>query len=204
MKKIAISILTFFVLIQPAFANSQADVEKLVTEKISAVVSLIQDKTLDKKIRNKKIIKLVKPIFDFKLMARLSVGKKSWKEMSKSQQKDFTLHFTDRLQESFLEKLDLYTNEKVEYGQAKAGKRKRFEMPVWLLTKDDKIELLFKLYKTKKKGWNLYDLEIIGVSVVQTYRSQFSNELKKGSIGDLIAKLGRSGGFKIQTEEKKK
>lgn len=200
-------ILTLFIAVSftiPGFAGNQQSVEKLVTEKIGTVVRLIQNKSLKKELRNQKILKQVKPIFDFKLMAKLSVGKKHWRKMDKSQRKQFTLNFTDRLQDSFLEKLDLYTNEKVEYGKAKVGKKRRVQMPVWLLTQDDKIELNFKFYPSKKKGWMLYDLEIIGVSVVQTYRSQFSNELKKGGIADLIAKLGQTGGFKIQTDNKKK
>ena len=37
--------------------------------------------------------------------------------------------------------------------------------------------------------WKIYDLEIKGVSVIRTYRSQFAEILERGTIGDLIKKL---------------
>ena len=49
--------------------------------------------------------------------------------------------------------------------------------------------LSHKLYKDKKKGWLVYDVEVLGVSIVQTYRSQFSGYLKKKSMGDLMERL---------------
>jgi phospholipid transport system substrate-binding protein len=48
--------------------------------------------------------------------------------------------------------------------------------------------MLYKLY-TSKKGWKLYDIEIEGVSIIQTYRSQFGQILESGTIEDLLSKL---------------
>lgn len=199
MKQFLVSIIAVLIFTQSAWAGDKAYIEKLVTTKINAVVDLIKDGSLEKQQRNDEIIKLVKPIFNFRLMGRLSIGGENWKKMDKTQKKQFIANFTERLQESFLEKLDLYTDERVEYGAATPTKKKRIQMAVNLITKDDKIELMFKFHK-KKKSWKLYDLEIIGVSVVQTYRSQFKNELKKGGIDSLIHKLRQTGGFKLDTK----
>jgi phospholipid transport system substrate-binding protein len=67
------------------------------------------------------------------------------------------------------------------------------EVLTYLVSKDDKKEMTYKLYKTKKKGWMVYDVDVLGVSIVQTYRSQFSGILKKESLEELIERLRSLG-----------
>ena len=47
--------------------------------------------------------------------------------------------------------------------------------------------------------WPPNDVVILGVSVVQTYRSQFSGFLKDQSFAELMDKLRTTGGFTIPT-----
>ena len=75
------------------------------------------------------IIKAVKDLFDFEKMAKLSLGKKYWKQMNDLQQAKFLELFVKKLQNSYLDKLDLYTDEKVviksvEHDVYKSGKKK--------------------------------------------------------------------------------
>ena len=48
--------------------------------------------------------------------------------------------------------------------------------------------MTYKLYKSKK-DWKIYDLEIQGVSIIRSYRSQFSSILESGTVDDLLLKL---------------
>ena len=61
------------------------------------------------------------------------------------------------------------------------------------MTKDDKKEMLYKLYKTKKKRWMVYDVDVLRVSIVQTYRSQFSGVLKKETMEQLMERMRSAG-----------
>jgi phospholipid transport system substrate-binding protein len=58
--------------------------------------------------------------------------------------------------------------------------------------------MIYKFYRGKE-GWKVYDVEILGVSVVQTYRSQFDGFLKNGSFAELMEKLKTSGEFALPT-----
>jgi len=98
----------------------------------------------------------------------------------------------ERLKQSYLDKLDLYTDEEVVVDEAKLIKKKRVEVLTYLVSKDDKMEMTYKLYKTKKNVWMVYDVDVLGVSIVQTYRSQFSGVLKKESLEKLIERLRSS------------
>ncbi len=181
----------------PALADEPASVKALLQEKIDAVVLILQDKGLDRKTQDDQIIEIVTPIFDFQTMAKLSLGKKYWPGLNERKKDEFSDLFTKRMQESYLEKLHLYTDEKVIYEEPLEEKR-TIHIPTSLLSKDDKISMIYKFYQSKT-GWKIYDVEIAGVSVIQTYRSQFDGVLKQGTIDDLLAKLNVAGEFVIPT-----
>jgi phospholipid transport system substrate-binding protein len=48
--------------------------------------------------------------------------------------------------------------------------------------------MLYKFHESKR-GWLIYDIEIQGVSIISTYRSQFDHVLSNGTIDDLLIKL---------------
>jgi len=161
----------------------------MTKEKVDLVIRTLKDSSLSKEEKKEGILKTIDGLFDFSLMARLSLGKKHWKSLSKSGRKEFSKLFVERLKQSYLDKLDLYTDEEVVVDEAKMTKKNRVEVVTYLVSKDDKKEMTYKLYKTKKKGWMVYDVDVLGVSIVQTYRSQFSGILKKESLEQLMERL---------------
>jgi len=190
------SLIIALLLLQPAFADETASVKKNAEQRINVVIDHIRDKDLDKKARNEKIIATIAPMFDFDLMAKLSMGKENWSRMNPAQQKEFNELFVSRLQESYLEKLDLYSDEEVVVDQATVIKN-RIHVASHLVSKDNEIEMIYKFYKNKREGWKVYDVEIMAVSIVQTYRSQFADILSKQSIEDLLKRLRETGGFTV-------
>lgn len=191
LKHLMATVLITFMLTQPLMANSLTDVRSLVEDKIGLVMDLLKKQEGTKEVRNKKIIKALIPVIDFNFMAKISLGKK-WKTLTRKQKRKFAKLFTQRVQNSLVEKLDLYTDETVVFQDAKKVK-KRIHIMVELVSAGDKIQLLFKFKNSRRRGWRAYDLEIEGVSVMQTYRKQFHGELQKGSIEDLIQKLSSGG-----------
>jgi len=177
----------------PSLAESPADARELVETKIDAVLMLLQDESLDKAARDVQILALVAPIFDYPTMAKLSLGKKHWPQLNSGEKASFSNLFIDRLQQSFLEKLDIYTDEKILYEEP-LKKGKKVHVPMTLISRDSRIEMLYKMYHTAE-GWKVYDVEISGVSVIQTYRSQFDGVLSDGSIDDLLEKLKTDDAF---------
>ncbi len=198
MRILSFSVLIILLFIPPAFADELAAVKKNAEQRINAVIDHIRNKSLDKKIRNEKIIEAISPMFDFSQMAKLSMGKKNWTKMNPAQRQEFNELFVVRLQESYLEKLDLYTDEEVVVEQAELVKN-RIHVRSHLVANDDKIEMIYKFYKKKNQGWKVYDVQILGVSIVQTYRSQFAGILKNQTIDDLLKKLRQTGGFTVPT-----
>ena len=120
-------------------------------------------------------------------MARLALGRKYWLDIPKEKKECYSKLFTKRLQESYLVELTHYEDQKVVYKTPVQIKNK-IHIPTELVSKNNKIDMLYKLYKSKD-SWKIYDVEIQGVSIVSTYRSQFSHILENGTIDDLLLKL---------------
>ena len=187
--RILIVLLMLFFTSSAPLADEVKEIRAMTKEKVDLVINILKDKSLSKNEKKEGILETIDGLFDFSLMARLSLGKKHWKSLSKEKRKEFSELFVERLKLSYLEKLDLYTDEEVVVDEARKTKKNRVEVLTYLVTKDDKKEMIYKLYKTKKKGWMVYDVDVLGVSIVQTYRSQFSGVLKKETMEQLMERM---------------
>ena len=191
--RILIVLLMLFFTSSTPLADEVSEIRAMTKEKVDIVINILKEKNLSKNEKKEGILETIDGLFDFSLMARLSLGKKHWKSLSKAKRKEFSELFVERLKLSYLEKLDLYTDEEVVVDEARMTKKKRVEVLTYLVTKDDKKEMIYKLYKTKKKGWMVYDVDVLGVSIVQTYRSQFSGVLKKETMEQLMERMRSAG-----------
>ena len=191
--RILIVLLMLFFTSSALVADEVSEIRAMTKEKVDIVINILKDKSLSKNEKKEGILETIDGLFDFSLMARLSLGKKHWKSLSKEKRKEFSELFVERLKLSYLEKLDLYTDEEVVVDEARKTKKNRVEVLTYLVTKDDKKEMIYKLYKTKKKGWMVYDVDVLGVSIVQTYRSQFSGVLKKETMEQLMERMRSAG-----------
>jgi len=178
------------------------DPNELLRTKWDAVISVLRNKAIDPNEKAKRIDKIVTPIFDFPLMAKLALGRTHWPKLTPPQQEKFTRLFVERLKTSYREKVSLYTDEKVQFKPAVTKDKTICFIPMDLASKDKKVNIVHKLRKVegtpKRDGtrlgtpdtqWKVYDVEIQGVSILLTYRSQFDDILQKGTVEDLLARL---------------
>ena len=187
MKNLLVAVISLLLFYQSAAADDKNEVEKLLKNNLDAVFTVLQKKDLDPQAKNKEIVDIITPMFDFELMARLSLGKKHWPGLSQDKKERFTELFIKRLKASYLNNFTLYTDEKIFY-EPSVQVEKKIHTPTYLVSKDKKISILYKFYKAEK-NWKIYDLEIQGVSIIRSYRSQFSSILESGTVDDLLLKL---------------
>ena len=174
---------------QPLMADDKHDAEAIVKGKLDAVFAVLQKDDLDQQAKKQAVNAIVTPMFDFDLMAKLTLGKKHWPGLPREKKEKFTELYIEMLKTSYLDKLALYTDEKVIF-EPPAQVKKKVHVPTQLVSKDRKTSILYKLYKPAD-GWKVYDLEIQGVSIIRSYRAQFSATLKTGTIDDLLLKMER-------------
>ena len=181
--------LSLFVLTVPVIqAGDVEDINSMVKKKVSVIFDLLGKQDIEKNERNEKIVGELNEIMDFKLAAYLSLGK-HWKKISKTQKKEFVETFQQYINNYIVEKIDLYTNQKIDIGDSKIVKKGRAELEIGILSGGETLQVNFKLRKNKKKEWRVYDEDIEGVSLITTFRSQFSGVLKNSSFEELLEKL---------------
>ena len=197
------NILKFFLLIcglfvftQSLTANEQLELKSHFLNLVDKVVTVTEDQNLSKDRRNSKILEVLSPAFDFKLMAKLSLGKRAYKKLERSEKNRFTELYVIRMEKSYSSKLDSYSNEKVEVKEIKQPKKNRIFLVTDLVKSDEKLEIVYKFYKPKKPiaakdDWVIYDVEILGVSILKTDKAQFREFLQTKSIYDLMEELSK-------------
>jgi len=175
------------------FATQIDNVTSNFESATAKVLKIVRDKLFNADVRNEKIIQAITPMFDFKLMAKLSLGKK-WKSMSKEEQSEFIPLYVKRMKKSYSSKIDKYTDEDIIITNAKQTKKTRIVLETMLVGSQDKLNIVYKYYKPRKKTkyknkWLIYDIVIDGVSVIKTDKAQFKAVLKNGTIGTLMERL---------------
>jgi phospholipid transport system substrate-binding protein len=187
MRSLLYTVLILFVTVQTGLTSDGIEAQAILKTKLDATIAVLQKKDLDTQKKNEQLVAIVTPMFDFQLMAKLSLGRKYWPGLSEEKKGEFTDLFIKRLRASYLEKISLYTDEKVFFKTPVQDKRK-VRIPTEIISNNNRISMIYKMYKSKK-DWKIYDVEIEGISIISTYRSQFDQVLSKGTMDELLQRL---------------
>jgi len=182
--------LGLLLLSRPVIADEKIAAEEFLKSNLDAVFAVLQKKDLAPQAKNNEVVEIVTPMFDFALMAKLSLGRKYWPDLTQDKKDRFTELFVKRLRKSYLDKLTTYTDEKISY-ESPVAVKKKIHIPTHLISKGKKISMLYKLYPSSNI-WKIYDIEIQGVSIIRSYRSQFREILQKGTFDDLLQRMQKS------------
>lgn len=173
----------------PLLAIEERDISTFMQNNIDLATTILRDKKIQKPEKSEKLFAIFDSIFDYTLMAQLALGGKQWASLSASKQTEFTKLFEQKLKVSYMEKLDLYTDEKIVIKNLEKIKDARIHLTTHLMKNSEVYEIIYKFYKDKNNSWMIYDVDILGVSIIQTYRTQFADILAKEPFEKLLEKL---------------
>ena len=169
-------------------AIEENKIKEDMTIKINDIIKNLKNKELKKEEKEFNIYKIIDEVFDYRIMSRISLGKQ-WKTLNSEQKNTFIIAFEKKLKLSYIDKLNLYTDEKIIIKEIKKSSKKRIQLFTDLVGKTESFEIIYKFHKNKKNDWLIYDINIIGVSIMQTYRKQFSSYLKSNTFDSLVNTL---------------
>lgn len=182
-----------------AAADTPTDAVKGVIDEVLKILSNPGLKSPSQKERRLQLIKdIINRRFDYEEMAKRCLGP-YWRPLSPAQRTEFVRLFKDLLVDSYSDKFDKYTDEKVVYtGDSQEGDYA--EVRSHLTRKNDRIPLNFRLLN-KDTRWMIYDVSIEGVSLVSNYRSQFGRIIHESSYAELVRRLRVKAGELKKIEE---
>ena len=187
-----ILILVMLVCSTSLFAMQSDDVKSEMDSKIHQALNILKNKQETTEQKAQKIFKMFDEMFDYRLMARLSLGKRTWMNISDKQRKKYVDDFIRLLKESFIEKLKLYNDQKIKIEDFLKTRSSRAILKTSIIDKKDKTEVDYKFYRSKKRGWIIYDVIVAGVSIIQSYRKQFADLLQNGSFEDFLKDMKKA------------
>lgn len=174
-----------------AHALKQEEIKEQMTKKIDNVLVVLQKKELNTNQKASEIIKIIDEVFDYELMAKIALGKETWETLSIQKQKEFTKIFETKLKNSYTEKLELYNDQKVKILDLKPHNKNRLQLQTELLGKEGVYQINYNFYNKSKDSeqWLIYDVDLVGVSIIQTYRQQFAGLLKEKTFDEMLVLL---------------
>lgn len=182
-------ILVGLLTLSPLLAIEESNIKSEMSSITTTITTKLQNKSLSLAEKKEIILPVVDSIFSYKTMSKIALGK-AWKRLSDSEKDAFVQKFETKLKNSYFEKLELYTDEVVTVKELEKVKPTRIKLYAEILGVDNKYELVYKFYKIKNStDWLIYDVELTGVSIIQTYRKQFSEFLKTKSFTELLNSL---------------
>ena len=144
--------------------------------------------------RSADVKRVVAQSFNFGEMARRSLGRE-WDKIGPPQRKEFTELLQELFQDSYTKLvLNFLKRESIRYGAETAEGDAALVKTVIQRLVREQIPVDYRLLRTGGR-WELYDVVIDGVSIVENYRSSFTKIIRTASYDTLIKKM------KIRQEE---
>jgi len=179
-----------------SFSLAQAQATKAPDTLIKEVSTDVLDALrADKSIKQgdvQKVIALVDqkvmPHVDFQRMTSASVGR-YWREATPEQQKQLQDQFKILLVRTYSGALAQVQDQTVELKPSRSNPDdKEVVVRTEVKGRGDPIQLDYRLEQTPN-GWKIYDVNVLGVWLVQSYRSSFAQEIGTNGVDGLIKKL---------------
>lgn len=163
---------------------------KQVTEQ---VVQILDDPKLQgpekRQQRQQHMQQIAHEVFDWDEMAKRALAT-YWRERTPQQQKEFVTLFRDLVERSYMNQLESAAGERqniVYTGEQVDGSRAVVKTKV-ITKRNREVPIDYRLYKADGR-WQIYDVVIEGISLVNNYRSQFNRILASSSYDELIQRM---------------
>jgi len=131
----------------------------------------------------------ITPHVDLKGFSKLVLGK-HWRRATQEQRQQFLTQFHTLILRTYATAVTTYTGIEVEYLPMREESRQNFATVRTLIPRADGegVKVNYRLH-CRNNVWKLFDVSIAGISMVTTYRSAFSSEVKKSGLDGLIKAL---------------
>lgn len=135
--------------------------------------------------------RIIVPHADIDEMSRRVLPPRIWKSATAAQRAQFEKEFTSTLVRTYASALAEYTDQTLQFYPVRGGYAGRGEVKVdSQINRSDgpSIDVSYRLLATGG-GWKLYDLIVEGVSLIESFRSQFSDQLSHGDMETLLQNM---------------
>ncbi|MBU3621348.1 phospholipid-binding protein MlaC [Polynucleobacter sp. CS-Odin-A6] len=172
-----------------AQAVDQSTPDGLIKAVVSDVMASVKSDPEIQKGNIPRIVDLVDkkilPYTDMRRTTEMAMGP-NWKKATPEQQAQLVSEFKSLLIRTYSGALSQLRDQTIQFKPLRAAPDdKEVVVKTVVIGRGDPIPLDYRLEKTAN-GWRVYDMNIMGVWLVEAYRNQFSNQISQNGIEGLV------------------
>ena len=191
LKSIVISLLSLIFISTPASISWAGKAIDQIKETSDRILVILNDDSLkgpeNENKRNSMIKEIVNKRFDWEEFSKRALSK-YWQEQTTENKKEFITLFGTLLERTYKDRVANYSVAKVIYDEEKLDGNYGL-VRVRIQTVENKEYPVTYKVMLKDEDWFVYDVSVGGISLVNNFRVQFRDILKKSSFQDLLARL---------------
>lgn len=187
LSKALVILSVLLVSLSSAYAQASSP-RQIIAHTIDKLVQIVEQYPGEDNVelRREKLREVITPKFDFREMAKRSLGA-HWNEIEESQQTEFVDAFSELLARTYLARIENVRSNMVTVDSEKVKVPKAF-IKTTVTYKGDTFPIDYKLVK-KKDDWKVYDVVIENIGLVANYRNEFAGIIRKEQFSGLMKRL---------------
>lgn len=169
-----------------------ADPQEVIKTYIDNFVSVLKDPAYAGEARkaeqSERLWQVIQGGFDFQGIAVVAVGA-NWRKFNQAEKDEFAKVFAQLLRTNYLKKIqDNYQRQQVRVLTQEIYDGKKALVKSSISRQGGDIPVDYRLW-VRDGRWQIYDVTVEGVSLVQNYRTQFNEFLLKGTPAGLVQRV---------------
>ncbi len=182
---------SFFLAVGGASAQvvDQSTPDGLIKTVVSDVMASVKSDPEIQKGNIPRIVDLVEkkivPYTDMRRTTEMAMGP-NWKKATPEQQAQLVSEFKNLLIRTYSGALSQLRDQTIQFKPLRAAPDdKEVVVKTVVIGRGDPVPLDYRLEKTAN-GWRVYDMNIMGVWLVEAYRNQFANQIGQNGVEGLV------------------
>jgi phospholipid transport system substrate-binding protein len=172
-----------------AQAVDQSTPDGLIKSVVSDVMASVKSDPEIQKGNIQRIVDLVEkkivPYTDMRRTTEMAMGP-NWKKATPEQQNQLIGEFKNLLIRTYSGALSQLRDQTIQFKPLRAASDdKEVIVKTVVIGRGDPVPLDYRLEKTAN-GWKVYDMNIMGVWLVEAYRNQFANQISQNGVDGLV------------------
>tara|TARA_R110000868_G_scaffold8205_9_gene42848 strand:- start:26368 stop:26988 length:621 start_codon:yes stop_codon:yes gene_type:complete len=195
MRRLTVILSVLFMLCSTAYADPAVDPTTVLKQMTSKTIAELQKDKSSIKTDKTAVYGIIKrylmPHVDTDLMSASVLGRATWTKATAPQKKEFVGLFTQLLIHTYSAALASYTNEDVTFAPIRGGYQGKMIVQVsgTIERKDaPSVDVVYHMADSHNQ-WMVYDLSIEGISMLQSYKTQFEQIVKNQGMTGLLKTL---------------
>lgn len=133
--------------------------------------------------------KYIVPYADLATMSKRVLPPATWNNATSAQRAQFEKEFTTTLIRTYASALTAYRDQTVHFYPVRGGSSRSIVVNSQIESSENSpIQVTYRLIQANG-SWKVYDMSVEGVSMLDSFRSQFSDILAQGNIDSLLKRM---------------